>query len=116
MIKTPFNIGRSTVTFDENGEITEASFKPNVEIKADAPLLDTFRKLSGSDDPDSIKTQSEILMSKWFNATSEALDWLENADRDVYEITGEVVTCEKYNNGKVKTCIIQYTCKEIAHA
>lgn len=68
-----------------------------------------LKQLSENKDEVKVKLSADLVLATWFNDILE----IELADRDKYEVKSEVITCEKYDSGNVKLCVIDYYFQEI---
>ncbi len=98
-------IGHVTTSFDKSGKLIGAEFWPSIKAVADDALMDQFNKLTIHQAlPIRIRQAGEALISRFFsNATN-----IELADQEKYFIDSEVVKCDKYRNGVVKSCSVKY--------
>lgn len=99
-------IGIAVIEYSKSGKVNRAFFTPTMETEAPQDLKDA---LSGPLTQAELKGKADILFANWINAVNH----IELADRELYEVQGKVVKCEEYNGGQVKTCAIKYSLVKI---
>jgi hypothetical protein len=94
-------IGKTVIKYNQDGTVRRASFIPQLKIEAPPDLK--LKMKHGS--KEEIKDNADMVMAAWFNKVND----IELSDRELYEIKSEIVKCELWEPGKVKTCIIKYS-------
>lgn len=100
-------IGIATMVYDTNGKIMNTSFVPLLQIKHSKKLESQLQTVKGSEDAEALNNNAQLVMAAWFSQVDE----IELADRDEYEVVSKVLSCEKYQSGRVKTCSIMFIFK-----
>lgn len=104
-----FEIGRATIQYDEQGNVTLAYFEPTMKIGLDANIATELKKLVDSTQIETVKENADTVMASWFAKMNQ----IELSDREEYDIVSKVVKCEKWDSGKVKMCVIEYTFQKL---
>lgn len=94
-------IGQAIFNFDEQGKQMSAYFKPTMKVNVNVNLLEN---ISTGEDSETIKRNAEVALASWFSKMNE----IELADRDEYVLQSEIEECIRYDNGKVKTCVVVF--------
>lgn len=102
-------IGNVLMMYDEEGNVINAIFDPTMKLDFKEPLSDQLQQIKCSEDVTTVQQNADTIFAGWFSKLNE----IELADRTKYEIKSNVLDCEKYPNGKVKKCLIQYVYQEI---
>lgn len=98
-------IGKVTLGYSEKGNVLFATFEPE-EFNTSLPSEYGEDLVSiQQSTPEAIKKSADGVMQSWFNTVNE----IEMADMMHNRIDSDVVDCQKYPNGSVKQCVIQYT-------
>lgn len=101
-------IGVATMVYSEEGKILQASFIPTSQVDLGNDILNQLAEVKNTDE-ETIRENANLILGAWF----EKQNSIELADRDEYEIVTEPVYSSKYPSGKVKTCIIKFTFKQL---
>jgi len=102
-------VGIVTISYLKDGRVESANFVPTMNIKADKNVINNLKKVENSADTESLVHNAQSVFALWFNKANE----IEEADRFEYEIASETIECEKYEDGKVKKCVIKFTYQTI---
>lgn len=102
-------IGIVTLHYDEEGTIVGTVFKPTSEVIGDSALLNELHQVQCADNTKVIKKQAQKVVADWFNKIDQA----ETEDKFTHQIASQVNYCEKYPNGQVKECSIEFFFKEV---
>lgn len=100
-------IGKAVIEYDTTGKIKSATFEPDVKIDLALTFGTQLQELDGPT-PEALKESADRVLSAWFSKMNE----IELADRDHYEIASEIVSCDKYPNGSVEKCVLEYIFRE----
>jgi hypothetical protein len=103
-MENKLEIGFVTIKYKEDGTIANAGFQPTMNLPMDALFLEQLRSVNCSTSSDDVKHNSDMIFSAFFNKINE----IELADRTEWEVKSEIESCEKYDNGNVKSCKIKY--------
>lgn len=104
-----FEIGTVGITYDKQGTATKAEFNPTVGFNLDTNVIKQLASIK-QQDPEILKQNAGFVMAAWFSKLND----IELADRDKYEIATEIVSCDRYSDGKIKMCRIRFTFKELS--
>jgi hypothetical protein len=104
------NLGIVTIEYDEKGDVTSASFKPETHIKFDKHLLQQLQSVHSSKDVDVLKENIQFVVGGWWSV----LNQIELADRDKYEEAIEIIECERYRTNMIKRCVSRIVFREIS--
>jgi hypothetical protein len=96
-------VGSVEMFFDDNGKTTNAIFHPMIRPRHTCELIKKLGQIR-CDDPKQIKSNADEVIAHWFFAVSE----IELADREKFDLVGEVRTIEK------NRALIEYNLKEKA--
>lgn len=102
-------IGIVKMQYGEDGDVKSASFEPKIQVSVGGELLARLHSVNSPTNSDIIKSNADMVLASFFSKINE----IELADREEYEVTSEVINCEKYPNDTVKTCEIKYLFKKI---
>lgn len=97
-------IGIATLNYDTTGNFIGGDFKPTMKVEVDQKLMNSFSEVSCNDGEEKIKQQATNIFSAWFSA----MNTIELADQQKYQIQPEVIGCEKYETGAIKSCSIKF--------
>ncbi len=97
-------IGIVTVEYDQQGSVKRANFKPTIEVLPSSVLIRQLLALPSGEERDTVKANADLVFAGWFSQINE----IELSDRNENPISSEVITCEKWPLGKVKTCVLRY--------
>lgn len=98
-------IGIVEFDYDESGKLIETAFAAEpMRIKVADDLTAKFSEITASNSQDEIKAQAEKVLASWWSNLND----MEIADRNKFEITSEVVGCDKYTDGKIKVCRVEF--------
>lgn len=101
-------IGTAILNYNPKGEFINASFKPSMEITLDQEGMKAFETVVNNQDEKIVKEQACNVFAAWFQKINE----IELADQLKYMIDGEFAgPCEKYEDGKIKSCTIKFVFK-----
>lgn len=103
-------IGTVHLEYDELGKLIQAFFNPEIKIEADEDLLTKLSEIKNSDEKN-ICEQANTLFATWFSKMNE----IELADRTEYHIINELVACEKFDSGAIKSCAIEFNFEHTPH-
>lgn len=101
-------IGKVSISYDENGKVTSATFEPTIEVQSDEGIMEQLKTLENPQDSKVIQSNADLILASWFNKAIETLTEIEESDREKYYVKSSIPICENYPNGKVKTCVIEY--------
>lgn len=96
-----FKIGTVTLAYDENGKITTAKFVPDMVVNLDPDLL---YQLKADNSTEALQSNADLILGAWFQRSND----VELADREQWEVGSTLVDCQKYPNGKVQKCVLDY--------
>lgn len=115
-------IGKSIVTYDEQGNAKDMTFTPAAMTlnslaiwnKTPGEILEQISKAildgtKGDEGREAVKQGAEVALATWYNHMNE----IELADRSKYEIVSEMEECEEYENGGVKKCGMMFYFREL---
>lgn len=122
-MKQKQEIGIVTMNYNDEGEVTMASFKPTMSITIDKNLFERFSKIGDTgkrikkespsvhyeEDSEMLRENAELVFASWFNKTNE----IELADREKYKIISETIRCSKHFNGRIAECNIRFSLAEL---
>lgn len=105
-------IGQAVILFNEEGKAVGSMFTPE-GIKINnlamfAEVGEVLAPVEGNKGQENIRKAAETVFAAWFNKMNE----IELADREKFEIVTEVLKCEEYSPGKVKSCTIAFIFRE----
>lgn len=102
-------IGIVTMEYDENGNVTSATFVPTMKVTLDENLVHQLQSIPASGAV-TLMNNADLVMSAWFSKTNE----IELADREEWAVDGRMIECTLHpGSTKVKKCVIEYTFKKI---
>lgn len=96
-------IGKTVIEYGEDGKVKTAKFEPVITVTADDNLLAQFKAVDSNGDLETLKNNAELVFAAWFSQLSN----IELADREQYGIVSEIVNCEYYEPGRIKSCCIK---------
>ena len=104
-------IGIVTVNYDKEGNIIreQSHFVPTIKTTVDDSIVEQLRNIKANDDSEILRHNANLILAGFFNQINE----IELADRSEYVVDSEVVKCESYPNGGVKTCVLKYLFRRI---
>jgi hypothetical protein len=105
-------IGYAVIEYDLQGRATSARFEPTLQVSYDPNLERQLKAIRHPKDEETIRTNAQRVLGAWFNKVTE----VELADRETHEIVAENIRCEKYDNGAIKKCTLQFILKQKEHA
>jgi hypothetical protein len=99
-------IGTVIVNYDQEGNVLEkfTAFVPTMNIPVDKELGKQLIKLKQENNETILKDNSDLILASWFSKMNE----IELADRNSFKIESMIVSCDKYSNGKIRKCILDY--------
>lgn len=101
------NIGIVTLYYNEDGSFQTGDFAPEgITVNSDE-LLDRL-KFTDGEDRDTTVSQSQMILAMWFDRNNH----VELANREITEIVSTVLECEKWDNGNVRVCKIEFKLKQ----
>jgi hypothetical protein len=103
-------IGTVTTSYNQEGEAITIEFKSSMYIKSNENLLKQLRTVKSADDIQVLQTNSDLAVASWFSKITE----IELTDPSEGQITSEIVSCDKYPNGKIQTCVLKYTFRKFS--
>lgn len=103
-------IGTVRVEYNTQGTIESAVFNPQIKINLLEDKGDLGRQMLSikGNTQEVFKKNADLVLGAWFAKMNE----IELADRDRYEVASAIVECEKYLDGSVKTCALEYIFQE----
>lgn len=103
-------IGTATIEYDTTGQSVMVKFIPAEISFSKQDIANGLSQVKSCEDCETIRTNAETVMVKWFNNTSA----IELADREKYGIVSEIIgECEKHPNGMIKQCSFKFTLKPL---
>jgi hypothetical protein len=104
-------IGTVTIGYNNDGKPNLAVYRAE-KYQVGMGELDKLKEMTAANNPKDAQAVCHIaqtVLAGYFNKVSE----LELADREKYEIVPEIKTCEKYPDGKVQVCVIDFYFQEV---
>jgi hypothetical protein len=102
-------IGVASVGYNEEGQVEFANFLPEMQIDLDQRSLNNLKKVvNNSTNTETVKENADKVLAHWFSKIND----IELAERPQFQVTSEIVNCEKHANGNVKLCVIRYSFSE----
>lgn len=97
------NLGKVTLLYGEDGTVKQASFSTDLQVNVE-DIVQVTHKLNTiqCDSEEHIREQALHVMASYFSMMTN----VELADRVDHPIQATVETCDKYDNGNVKKCIV----------
>lgn len=105
-------IGKVDIRYDEQGNTKSARFVAEAETFESPELLNQISEIKG-DNEQAVLQKSILVLSTWLTHMENKLSEIELADREQFEISGEVVKCEKTDD-KLKSICVEYSLKKLA--
>lgn len=106
-------IGTAKVSYNENGQVVEASFIPALKVDlSKTPQLGQQLLDIKCDTQENIQKNADLILGAWFVKMDDKINEIETADRERYQVASKIIECENYPNGKVKTCALEYVFQE----
>lgn len=104
-------IGIVTISYNQKGQVSGAIFDPaRVDFNDDTFLLNLLSTEGRSQEE--IKKSADKILAAWFNK----VDNIELEDREKFRITSQIVSCDKWKDDTVKSCVIEYSLEEVTNA
>lgn len=101
------DIGIVTLYYNEDGSFQTGDFKPEgITVNPDE-LLDRLAFTDGEDQDTTVR-QSQMILAMWFDRNNH----IELANREHTEIVSKILECEKWTNGNVHVCKIEFKLKQ----
>jgi hypothetical protein len=102
-------IGIANIKYKQDGSVFSADFTPSkVNLGGGfGPPNQLLNIKQGT--AEEIKNNAELVMASWYSKMNE----IELADRNQYEIKGEIIRCDKYPDGAVMQCEVRFVFKQI---
>lgn len=97
-------LGTATIEYNVTGKVKKAGFTPTLQVSFEQSFIDQLKAIPGTSSTETLKYNSEMVLAGWFNAITS----IELEDRESVQIVSEIVTCEKYKEGGIKQCTINY--------
>ena len=96
-------IGTATIRYDEEGNLTSATFAPEVHPTVVSKIDQELLKADKAHTADDAKRHAETVLAEWYG-------WLwdiELADREEGRVEGEIVNCIKWPNDVPQECVVR---------
>lgn len=103
------SIGIVKIEYDKEGKVIRANFYPSMNLEADDDLKNQLQTIKNSDQ-ETVKSNASLVMAAWFSKMTD----IELADREKYEISTNIISCDKHWDGTIKMCVIEFEFKERA--
>lgn len=95
-------LGVAIIQYDGHGIVISAKFEGKLEVDFSNDL--TSNQLTGVFTQSEVQNNADMALAGWFNT----LNNIELSDRVENPISSKVLSCEKYQDGKVAVCKIEY--------
>jgi len=104
-------IGIVTMNYNEDGTVIKelSHFTPTLKTTIDTDIEEQLLTIKGENDSETLKHNANAVLAGFFTQITN----IELADRSEYVVDSEVVTCEKYPTGGIKTCVLKYYFRRI---
>jgi hypothetical protein len=101
-------IGKAIINYNEDGSVIGAHFESKMDLSIDSSV---YNSLTPANNTEQAKTNADLVFAGYINN----IDNVELADRNLYKIESNIVEsdCEKWENGNIKSCSIEYTFKKV---
>ena len=95
-------LGKATLLYNEDGTVKQASFSTELHVNLDdmSQVVNELNSVQGTEEQ--IKDQACRVLGSYFSMMTN----VELADRTDHPIEATIETCEKYDNGNVKKCVV----------
>lgn len=97
-------IGIVDIRYNAEGKVTDGTFTPTLRAAVDKKLINQLFSIEKPADEAALRANSELILADWFTRLND----IELADRELYEVKGEVLGCDKYPDGRVQHCRIVF--------
>lgn len=98
-------LGRAVITYNKLGTLLAAQFQPEFVSQIEANYLSTLLPQGDAPpDPSYLADVARAAMADWFNKVTN----IELADRALFELEARVGECERWPNGVIKQCDIEF--------
>ena len=101
--KETTEIGTAIIDYHEDGTVAQASFIPAARVTNLTAVQAVLNRVVPKTAED-IKVQAETVFAEWFNAVQE----LEDIDREIGRIEAIVLECVKWANERPRHCKIRF--------
>lgn len=96
-------IGKAIINYSPDGKVTTAHFEPAIRVNLVPWLENQLMDLKNSD-PEAVQKNADIVLGAWFSKMNE----VELRD-DTKVVVSRIIDCEKYPDGTVARCVLEYT-------
>lgn len=98
------SIGTVVMHYNTDGNVMGISFHPSINVSMTPELFEQFKTIKGTKDKDKLTENANLVFGQWFSQ----LNQIELADREKYQVLGQMKKCLVYDNGVVKSCEMEY--------
>lgn len=98
------NLGNVTIGYNTSGDVVSASFKPAEKIDFDKKLLLQLQTIRDYDNSEKLQKNAEHVFAGWFQKVID----IELADINEHQIRSKIIRCDKYGNGLIRECEMNF--------